>query len=257
MKLRTAHVQEIHSVNDSVYCVRLGFEEVFESAPGQFVEIRVSELDVPLLRRPISISRQVDDMSIELLVREIGIGTALMRQWKKGEAVDLIGPLGTGFDLEGLNRESRVLLVGGGIGIAPMRGLSDALRDLLEEGPTVVNGFREDPFGGADFQGCDYHEVDESTQGGFVTEYIENRIRLGGYHRVYACGPHPMLARMKVLCEAAGVPLQVSLEEKMACGIGVCLGCAVKIRTGDFSYTYKKVCVDGPVFDSREVIFHD
>jgi dihydroorotate dehydrogenase electron transfer subunit len=257
MKLLSAEIINIQRVNEDVYKMELQFEEPFNCLPGQFVNIRISTLDVPLLRRPISISRQINNRVIELMIREIGIGTKLLKEKIVGEKIDLLGPLGNGFDLTGVNEESRILIVGGGIGIAPLRGLHKAIEEIKVKKVTVVSGFREKPYAKEDFQGAEYHEIDESKMNLFVTQYIEKELVMADYDQVFTCGPHPMMIKMKSLCENSNTALQVSLEEKMACGIGVCLGCAVKIKTNDFDYTYKKVCVDGPVFDSREVIFDE
>ncbi len=257
MKLLSAEIIDIQSVNKDVYKMELQFKQPFNCLPGQFVNIRVSTLDVPLLRRPISISRQVNDCVIELMIREIGIGTKLLKEKVIGEKIDLIGPLGNGFDLTGVNEDSKILIVGGGIGIAPLRGLYKAIKELNPKKITVVSGFREKPYAKEDFEDAEYHEIDESKMNLFVSQYIEKELAMAEYDQVFTCGPHPMMVKMKSLCEDKNTPLQVSLEEKMACGIGVCLGCAVKIKTDDFNYTYKKVCVDGPVFDSREVIFDE
>lgn len=257
MKLLQAVIREAESVNADIFRLVLEFDEKFPAQAGQFINIRVSALDVPLLRRPISISRILDDKHIELLIREMGIGTQQLRAQMVGQRLDLIGPLGRGFDLSAVGSDASVLIVGGGIGVAPLRGLVQALESRGQKSITAVNGFRENPFCAEDFTATEYHEVDESVQREFVTDYLKKNFDMTQFDQVYACGPHPMLRTLKTLCENAGVPLQISLEEKMACGIGVCLGCAVKVKVGDFGHTYKKVCADGPVFDSLEVIFDE
>jgi dihydroorotate dehydrogenase electron transfer subunit len=253
MRLLEAEIIRSECVSKDVFKVQLHFEESFSCEPGQFVNIKVSSVDAPLLRRPISISRQIDEYTIELLVKQIGMGTEILKKKLIGEKLDLIGPLGNGFFLDNVKPEDRILLIGGGIGIAPLVGLCDALKRKSVKNITVINGFTDHPYGEELFTGTQYREIDESIDKKYVTECVD----FSEFDLVFSCGPKPMLKRLSEMAEESQTNLQISLEEKMACGIGVCLGCAIKIKIASEKYTYKKVCVDGPVFNSSEVMFDE
>ncbi|OPL07679.1 MAG: hypothetical protein AVO33_03885 [delta proteobacterium ML8_F1] len=255
MRLLTGRVTENAAVNAQVFRMGVRMDEPFEFSPGQFVNIRVSEYDVPLLRRPISISRRIDETTIEFLVKVEGIGTRQMGQWSQGTRVDLIGPLGRGFDIEGFDKKAPLLILGGGIGTAPLKGLAQELADRGYERVYVLNGFKEDPYGKEDFKCFEYRVIDESKEPVYVTDYLLSHWGGIAFQGVFACGPMAMLRRVKEIFREGEIPVQISLEEKMACGVGACLGCAVKIKCGNFQHRYQKVCVDGPVFDASEVIF--
>lgn len=257
MKLLWGEVVEVEALTSDVFRMLLKFEEPFDFKAGQFINIKTSNSDTPLLRRPISISQRIDEYTIELLIKEIGVGTAQLKNKLIGEKVHLIGPLGNGFYIDEINTDTRVLLVGGGIGSAPLRGLYQELTSRGADNIQVINGFSKSPFGGDYFKDVDYREVNEEEEQIFVTDYIEKEVDLSQYDVVFSCGPKPMLQRIAEMARKANIKAQISLEEKMACGIGVCLGCAIKVKKGELNYTYKKVCVDGPVFMSDEVIFDD
>ncbi|MBN2260272.1 MAG: dihydroorotate dehydrogenase electron transfer subunit [Clostridiales bacterium] len=257
MKLLQARISEIKTINEEVFSMRLEFDNSFIFRPGQFIDIKVSEWDSPLLRRPISISRKISENEIELLIKIQGTGTKQMRKKMIGTEVDLIGPLGNGFYLDDLVKELPLLIVGGGIGIAPLKSLVNELKSRGYKNIDIVNGFRKEPYGKEGFDTFNYHEVDETKEGIFVTEFVENNLLNRPYQQVLACGPKPMLQILSKMFNEKNIPIQISMEEKMACGIGVCLGCAIKVKKDLFNYTYKKVCVDGPVFYGDEVIFDE
>lgn len=222
--------------------------------PGQFVHIRV---DGFTLRRPISICGIDTEKGTLRIVFEIrGEGTAVMARLNEGDAVDMLAPLGHGFTV---NQEfSKVVLIGGGIGTPPMLPLAKAYGTKA----TMISGFRsasavilQDDFRntGAETILC----TDDGTQGihGFVTQPLADILANGGVDAVYACGPMPMLRGVSALCKENGVKLcEISLEERMACGIGACLGCACKTKRNDEEY-FAHVCKDGPVFNAEEVIW--
>lgn len=222
--------------------------------PGLFVHIRV---DGFTLRRPISICGIDAEKGTLRIVFEIrGEGTAVMARLNEGDVVDMLAPLGHGFTV---NQEfSKVVLIGGGIGTPPMLPLAKAYGAKA----TMISGFRsasavilQDDFSstGAETILC----TDDGTQGihGFVTQPLAEILANGGVDAVYACGPMPMLKGIASMCKESGVKLcEISLEERMACGIGACLGCACKTKRNDEEY-FAHVCKDGPVFNAEEVIW--
>ena len=247
--------------------------------PGSFIHVRCA--DERPLRRPISIMRANRERgTVHLLYKTVGEGTRLLSQRKIGEALNILGPIGTPFQP---NREqTRPLLIGGGVGMPPMIFLAETLRDDPDFNPFVILG-SEVPFpfparpsqiltpgipegitatmpllddwgipcrlaSLRGFPGC--HD-------GYVTELAtrwldgldrENRQQV----EIFSCGPHPMLEAVAALARDYDLPCQVSLEEFMACGVGGCAGCVVSVAT-DEGDAMKRVCVDGPVFDARTV----
>lgn len=216
--------------------------------PGQFINLRLSKKLDPLLRRPISlhnIDAQAGTITMYYLVA--GKGTEMMTQMKSG-TIDVLGPLGNGWNLE--PKGENVVLVGGGIGIAPMYPLA---KELLTAGKNIhlIIGAKSKEFLTDIKQyenlGIDVKiATDDGTYGhkGFVTELLSEAIEAGKYDYLYACGPTPMLKFVEKIALSKGVAGQVSTESHMGCGIGVCLCCPNKVKTGG----YKRTCKDGPVF---------
>lgn len=222
------------------------------AAPGQFVMIRCEGFT---LRRPISICDIAGD-ALRLVFEVRGAGTEWLATMPAGEALDILGPQGRGFALGDPSRP--VVFIGGGIGIFPLLA---ACRPFGARA-TVLLGFRSqalmaltDDFHAA---GADLRiATDDGTAGhhGLVTELLAARLDEGPCAEIFACGPHPMLRAAAAEALRRDIPCQVSLEQRMACGIGACLGCAYRVRRADGSETYAHVCVDGPVFDAREVVW--
>ena len=220
------------------------------SAPGQFLHIKCGHSH--LLRRPISIcnwSAQRDLIRVVFEVR--GKGTQWLARRKVGDSLDVLGPLGNGFSVR---PEGKYLLVGGGIGVPPL--LSCAVQG--SRNCTAVLGFRSarhamllEEFGqacpggvrlGTDDGSLGYH--------GFVDVLVRQELEKdNAFTGVLACGPKPMLKSVAAVCAQAGVPCQVSMEERMGCGVGACLVCACQMADG----AMKHVCKDGPVFPAEEV----
>ena len=219
--------------------------------PGQFVNVACG-FPGALLRRPISVCDAADG-SLCLVFEVRGKGTAWLSSLKAGDSVSLSGPLGNGFTLP---QDCRVLLVGGGLGAAPLLFAARKLGGSCD----AVLGFRgKDNIVLADefsaLCGGVILTTDDGSFGrhGTVAAPLEEALSRGGYAAVLACGPRPMLKAAAQICESAGVPCQVSLEERMACGMGACLVCACRTKASDGSEAMSRVCRDGPVFDSREV----
>jgi dihydroorotate dehydrogenase electron transfer subunit len=230
------------------------------SLPGQFVNVKISDKGTdPLLRIPLGISR-VTKKGIGLVYKVVGEGTQALSLKKKNEALDILGPLGTPFCLPESGKKREAILVAGGHGIAPLYALAEILTKRKKNRVTVFIGAAK---GGhivlakeIKALGCD---VDISTEDGsrgkkgYVTCLLATQLeKLGAGPRgaidIYACGPRPMVAAVAREAEKHGLVAQVSLDAYMACGIGACMGCAVKTKAG-----YKMVCKDGPVFRSDEI----
>jgi len=223
-----------------------------QAAPGQFVMVRCEGFT---LRRPLSICDAQGDL-LRVVFEIRGAGTAWLAGVEEGEALDILGPQGKGFELGDVTRP--VVFTGGGIGIFP---LLFACRPFRQQG-TVLLGFRTAAMVALtdDFRetGADLRlATDDGTAGhhGMVTGLLTARLDERPCAAIFACGPRPMLRATAEEAMRRGIPCQVSMEQRMACGMGACLGCANKIRRPDGAETYAHVCVDGPVFDAREVVW--
>ena len=215
------------------------------TAPGQFVNIK---LDGFFLRRPISVCDCVGE-NLTLIYKTVGRGTEQMSRMKNGDELDLLTGLGNGYNTK--MSGGSPLLVGGGVGVPPMYMLC---RKLISEGKnvTVVLGFnsKDDVFYENEFRalGADVHiATADGTYGikGFVTDVIKDM----QYTFFYTCGPEPMFRAMHKIMKTPG---QYSFEERMGCGFGACMGCSCKTLTGN-----KRICKEGPVMESEEIIWAD
>lgn len=249
-------------VSADVYRMVLHAGQIARTAwPGQFVHLRVEQGYDPLLRRPFSVHRvNREEGTFEILYRVVGRGTWILSTKAPGQKLDLIGPLGRGFAAEGGLRTA--LVVAGGMGVAPLVFLTDVLREELERVEVFLGAENEGLVVCArelESYGAMVHIATEDGSRGFagqVTELLAHFLGHGGHApeptQIYTCGPKVMLAQVAALAEKFSIPCQVSLEEVMACGVGACLGCAVKCPT--LAGGYKLACVDGPVFDTKEVV---
>lgn len=236
-------------IADGIFDMRLKYDNnALPALCGQFAHVYVPS---KTLRRPISICN-VDNGIMRLVYQVKGEGTRLMSQMKKGEDVDLLAPLGNGFKIK---NGKRYCLIGGGIGVPPM--LYTAKQT---ENPLVITGFRnkslvilQDDFKKAGAELVLVTDDGSAGERGFVTDILKNRIN--EIDEVCACGPTPMLKAVADLCREFSKPCQISLEERMACGIGACLGCAVKVIS-DGKEVMHHVCKNGPVFNAEEVVFN-
>lgn len=229
-----------------------------ESHAGQFVNIKTSDKYVPLLRRPFSIHRvNREQHCFEILFQVIGTGTKLLGDCKIGEKLDVLGPLGNRFTM--LQNCNRAILIAGGLGIAPLLFLAHQLKDQ-DIAATLYYGNKSNQNFCClqDFQslGVPYFLATEDGSSGFhgkVTDlFLESQAKsLGSNSIIYACGPNPMLQKIKEIANQLQLPCQVSLETMMACGFGACLGCVVNATSPADPYKY--VCKDGPVFDANEI----
>ncbi len=235
-------------------------KKIVESAkPGNFIEIRVTETTVPFLRRPISIyNLNKDKGTLKFIFQIKGEGTKLLSKKEEGDLIDIIGPLGMGtFKFSSYDK---IAVVGGGIGVFPLYELS---KEAKEEGKEVniYLGFRSKDYVvlEQEFKNVSNKLVlttDDGTYGikGFAISELEKDLEEEKIDCIYACGPLPMLRAVKKLAIEKDIPCQISLEERMGCGIGVCLGCAVKTsRSSNDNPEYWHVCKGGPVFRAKDV----
>ena len=238
-----------------------GFSE--HAQPGQFVMFRVQRSLPPLLRRPFGIFRigylpgDCDGLPpkeyVEILYKVTGRGTTIMAELHEGDGVELLGPLGKGFDIS--SSEGEKILVGGGIGLVPLFMLASELKKRGQTVRLLMGGrTRDDIFAVTEFErlGVEtYVSTDDGSLGeeGVVTQVLKRKLKKYSVSEVFACGPKPMLTAVHEICLANATPLQVSLEEFMACGVGACLGCVVKgAGHTDENPSYLCTCKVGPVF---------
>ncbi|MBN2415781.1 dihydroorotate dehydrogenase electron transfer subunit [bacterium] len=229
--------------------------------PGQFVHVRTGDVIDPLLRRPLCINRiDSGNGTLDLLYRVVGRGTAALAGKKPRDPLDVLGPLGNGFTVRGNFRNA--LVIAGGMGIAPMFFLIDELI-RTEKYVTLLWGARtaaELFVSSADFApgGLTLHTATEDGKAGhagYVTDLLASileQLSDAGSARAYTCGPVPMLKTVQKIMSGRGIPVEASLEERMACGIGVCAGCSVNTVQGK-----KLVCKDGPVMNLMEIVYDE
>jgi dihydroorotate dehydrogenase electron transfer subunit len=232
-----------------------------EARPGSFLMAAAESRQVvpsPLLKRALAIY-SASDGDISILVKAIGEGTTRLAAMGVGQRACLIGPLGNGFNLEA-GRGKVNLIVVGGVGIASVYMLAKELRRLGEDVHLLYGGrTKADLILQEDFEALGITTLlttDDGSAGmrGLVTSALESHVQSLDREdlSLYACGPEPMLRAVTRLACERGVPCQVSVEARMACGFGVCLGCSVKTRT-----SYKLACSDGPVFQAADIIWDD
>lgn len=226
-----------------------------KAQPGQFVHIACG--DANLLRRPISIC-DVQGDTLRIVFGVKGEGTAWLSRRTPAHTLDVLGPIGHGFNSAKLG--PRPVMIGGGIGVPPMLLACKAAKASGAQ-PTAILGFRSKDVVmlTEDFRAvCKTHVcTDDGSAGfhGFVSDVLAQHI--GEFTGIGACGPKPMLKALAALAEKAGLPCEVSMEERMGCGIGACLvcACALKKQGGEADEHYGHVCKDGPVFDAKEVVW--
>lgn len=245
------------ALTEGIYSMWLKFPEDYNVAgmavPGQFISLYCHE-GSRLLPRPISICEiNETDRLLRMVYRIAGEGTKEFSMLTAGDMIAVVGPLGNGFSL----KEGSAVLIGGGIGIPPMLQLARTLSDAGQK-VQVVLGYRDDElFLKKEFEA--YADVFVSTEdgsvgtkGNVIDAMKEQKLTAD---TIYACGPIPMLRGVKEFAREKNIPAQISMEERMACGIGACLACVCQSREidGHSHVNNKRVCKDGPVFDAEEI----
>ena len=237
-------------LTQNIYDMIINAPDIGEKAkPGQFLHVKCGELT---LRRPISIA-DAKDGQVRICYEVRGEGTKWLSELKKGDKIDIMGPLGKGFDVSDLSK--KVLLAGGGIGIYPLYPVAK----IYGANAHVALGFRtksavnfESEFKNT---GCDIKiATDDGTYGkkGFAVELVKEILDNNKIDLIMTCGPKIMMRGIYSEAEKRGIRCQVSMEERMACGIGACLVCVCKINGAN-----ERVCVDGPVFEGSEVDWNE
>jgi dihydroorotate dehydrogenase electron transfer subunit len=241
-----------HHITDDYFALYLKCPvELPKVFPGQFAEVLVTNSTTTYLRRPFSIyDADYSKNELSLLIKKVGDGTAALSKLKEGDILNLVYPLGNSFSLPA---GEKALLIGGGVGIAPMLLLSKLLKekgfkpDVLIGGRTsndIVEPEKYKPYGEV------FITTDDGSAGekGMVTQHSVFSGNVNEYSMIYACGPDPMMKAVARLAASHDIPCEISLENTMACGIGACLCCVVETIDGN-----KTTCIEGPVFDTRRL----
>ncbi len=224
-----------------------------EIKPGQFLQVRVDSSPKTFLRRPVSISFvDYENSVISLLIAIVGDGTLQLSKLNVGDSLNCVFPLGNGFTLP-KSKEERILLVGGGVGVAPLLYLGKVIKDMGSE-PIFLIGARseKDLLLLHEFAkyGSVYITTEDGSMGeqGFVTDH--SKLKQGNFDRICSCGPKPMMQAVAKFAKENKIDCEVSLENLMACGIGACLCCVEKTTKGNL-----RVCSEGPVFNIKDLLW--
>ncbi|MBN1526178.1 MAG: dihydroorotate dehydrogenase electron transfer subunit [Candidatus Omnitrophica bacterium] len=261
MKQVKAKIVSNEQVAPRYYKMRLADRYLADNLkPGQFIEVRCSDGSDPLLRRPFGPHRIFSAKGVfEMLYEVVGRATTALSNKKAGEELDIIGPLGNGFTMA-----KHAIIVGGGIGIAPLLALAEKMGGGKKSALQVVIGARtkEAILCEKDFKRLGAKVIvmtDDGSYGkkGFTTDALKTLLQTPNSQllTIYACGPRQMMQAVAELSKEYHVKCQLLLEEYMACGVGVCLGCPVKVRKDLVDHEYKMVCKDGPVFDAERIVW--
>lgn len=256
-RLHQAAIVSNRRVGRGFYRLVLKAPEAAASAvPGQFVMLRVSENRDPLLARPFGISTVLSRSSIEIVYRVAGRGTNLLTAVEPGHRLSMLGPLGNGFPMP--DKGVRPVLVGGGSGFPPLHFLAQRTRSRAHffigsrdkeclPPASILQSFKE-------VAERVHIATEDGSSGvkGMSTDIVNaflSKMEKKSHLVIYACGPHAMLAAVSKIAAEHSVTCYVSMEERMACGLGACMGCSIPMKAGG----YKRACKEGPVFDARDV----
>lgn len=244
-KLFDAEIKSNAAVAENIFRLEIFAQELAETArAGQFVQVKIA--DEFTLRRPLGIASAKNGV-VKIFYRLVGRGTKFLSTKKAGETLNILGALGNGFDT---SVTGKILLVGGGMGLAPLLSVAEKIGavDVLIGGKNK----NEVDFWIKEFKpvvGKTFVTTDDGSFGslGFVTTLLPEVLEYDNYAAIYTCGPEIMMRGVAQTAAENGIPCKISLERRMACGLGACLSCSVETSGGR-----KKVCKDGPVFDAGE-----
>lgn len=247
-------------------CFHMGLEVpsiAKQAVPGQFIQVRCNDTFSPLLRRPFSIHRVSHHSAaevVEILYRVVGRGTEFLSKKEPGTELDIIGPLGNGFNLSCAG--GNIILIGGGVGIAPLLFLAERLINAQSKRKILVllgAKNKKEILSAEDFKRLSVQvriATEDGSEGykGSVSDLLKETLLLWTVDcrllTIYASGPKPMLKEVTHISQEKGISCELCWEETVACGFGACLGCSVATREG-----YKLLCKDGPVFNSRQLLW--
>ncbi len=237
-------------LSDEIYRLTISALEISNQAkPGQFINIKVSDSFEPFLRRPFSICNIIDD-KIQIIFNTVGKGTKLLSNLKPGDKIDILGPLGKSFNVD--DKFNLAIILAGGLGVAPFPFLTKILKEKRKDVISFIGARTKSQL---ILDGLENVNVatDDGSYGfkGTVVDLLKlNLSKFDSSYKIFACGPTPMLKALVKLCDDLNLNCEVSVETPMACGTGICQGCAVKTRESK----YKLACKDGPVFNTKEII---
>lgn len=239
-------IKDIKRVNNQVYSLDIFSETLKNISPGEYISIICENLT---LRRPFSIA-DFNNNTITILIKKRGKGTDYISNLKIDDKLEFSAPLGNGFKIE----NKRTLLIGAGIGVAPLFYLNKKLKELGTE-TYLGAGF----LGNSDIIDTftlNFISTDDGTNGikGSICDYLEKLIQDFKPEKIVSCAPYPVLKIVSETAQKYNLECEVAMEKEMACGIGICRGCVIKIKQGD-TVVNKTVCKDGPVFSGKEVIW--
>jgi dihydroorotate dehydrogenase electron transfer subunit len=276
-QVRTSILENVRIARDT-YRVRFGCPEIAQRIiPGQFVMMRLTGCDDPLLARPLALYDTVvssggEATGVDIVYLVMGKFTRRLAKCGPGDTLDVWGPLGNGFPAQSADH---LIIAAGGIGQTPFLALAAEHLDRKRYGdppretprPRRISfcyGARSADYlaGVDDFRrlGIDvYLSTDDGTEGhrGFVTDVLRKLLEQpsAGSRQIVCCGPERMMEAVAEIAHQSRVPCQVSLETPMACGIGICFTCVAKVRQSDGTWDYKRTCVEGPIFDAAQIVW--
>lgn len=242
MKLIVSDVLKNVPIADGIFSMAVSFAEGTLASPGQFAMLYLPNGEL-LLPRPISIS-DANEGSLTFVYAVVGAGTAVLSRLQPGDSLKLLAPLGKGFFISPIAKtpQKKPAIIGGGIGVAPLLYLAKTLASRGKQ-PDIYLGFRTAPYLVEEFE--KYGHVHIATEDGSVGHHgrVLDIFPQNKHDEIMACGPTPLLNAIAELSDTQKIPAQLSYEERMACGIGTCVGCVLEVEG-----TYFRICTEGPVF---------
>ena len=243
--IETRIIENLKAVQD-IY--RLTVSVDMEGKPGQFIQVRLPSEEFTL-RRPFGIA-SIKNGQLTMFYRLVGRGTEFLSSCQSGDNINLLGPLGNSFNI--IDGE-KILLVGGGLGLAPLMLAASCSKSA----DVLIGGKNADEanFWAAEFEGLGnklFIATDDGSAGfnGFVTELLPDILNDNNYKKIFVCGPEIMMRKVAEIAQKNNIACQVSMEKRMACGLGACLSCSIDTINGR-----RKVCKDGPIFNAEDVFY--